>query len=271
MLGCTVEKDDGFMQRSIVLVFALASFLTACGSNNNVSPPPSGSIAGNWQMSLQPEDANLKPAPQSGFLLQTGNLLSGSQLLTDPPCSGVANVTGTIEGTSVTFTENTNGIVLNLTGTVGTGQSSMSGTYTVLSSGCSNNNTAPQTGTWIADLVAPLVGNFQGTYTSHQGSSYTIAGQISQAGNTGTSSAALTGTFNIAGYCFATANITGIVSGTTAVMNLTDSSGAQIGELSVTNSLNGTLLTGTLSYLGEGSSGTLGCRAADDGTITLTL
>jgi hypothetical protein len=197
--------------------------------------------------------------------------VTGSVLLTDGPCTGVGNVTGTLAGTDVSLVISPTGLLLNLSGTVTSSANSMSGDYTILSAGCSSTNTSPQTGTWTANLVPPFSGNYQGSFTGADGTVYPISGQLSQGSNTGLSTAGVSGTFNITGFCFASANITGDVSGTSVVLNLVDSDGTQIGEMYATSSLDATSLTGTYKYVGQGTTGTEGCKATSGGTFTLTV
>jgi hypothetical protein len=258
------------MHRGIVLFLLFPLFLTACGggSNNNNTDPPSASIAGNWQMSLQPESVTTSTRAQSGFILQNGNTLTGQLFLLNPPCSGTSNVSGSIAGSSVSLALNPTGISVSLSGTVGSSPNSMSGNYSILSMGCTGNNASPANGTWTANLVTPVSGNFQGTFT-HSSTPYSATGTITQGPNTGSLNATLTGTLSITGYCFTSANIAGGVSGTSAVMNLLDSNGNQIGAIEGTTSLDGSSMTGTFTYNGQGSTGVPGCRAAQGGPVCL--
>jgi hypothetical protein len=259
------------MQRRISILLALPLLMTACSSSSghsNTSSSP-GSVSGNWQMTLQSTDTKLKPVAQSGFLLQNGNAVTGSLIVSNSTCSGVGSVSGNVDGSNVSLEINPTGTVIDLTGTV-SGQSSMSGSYTILSTGCAGSGDAPQTGTWTASLVPPLSGNLQGTFTSNRLGPFAVTGQVSQGPNTGISNAALTGTLNVPGYCFATANITGVVSGTSVVMNLVDPNGSELGEVIATSSPDGTSMTGTLKELGLGQSAPQGCKSSDSGAITLT-
>jgi hypothetical protein len=262
------------MQHKIAFLLVFSLFLTACGSSNSSnSDPSSGSIAGNWQMSLQPSNTKLNPRSQSGFLAQSGNNLTGSLLLTDVPCTGIGSVNGTVSGTAVSLTISPTGLLLDLTGTVASNQTSMSGDYTILSTGCSSTNTAPQNGTWTANLIPPFSGNFTGTfYAQNNGPTYTVSGQLTQGSSAGQSSAPLTGTLTITGFpCLAGANLTGLVSGTSVVLNWVDSDGNQLGEMYATSSLDGTSMGGTYKFVGQGTTGIPGCKAGVGGTFTLSL
>lgn len=255
----------------IALLFALSILMTACGSSNSSSSSNSGTpgaLSGNWQMSLLPTGRTLARG-QSGFLLQNGNTVTGGMMLLNAPCSGIGGADGSVNGAAVSLEVNPTGVNITLTGTLGTDQQSMSGSYILLATGCTGTTSAPETGTFTANLVTPLNGNLQGTFTSKEGITYSVTGQVSQGPNTGISTASLTGNLNVRGYCFSAANIAGTVSGTAVVMNLVDATGAQVGQLTATASLDGTLVTGKYSILAQ--TGTPPCGGGDGGTMTLNL
>jgi hypothetical protein len=85
------------------------------------------------------------------------------------------------------------------------------------------------------------------------------------------SSATLSGTLSPTGYCFATSTIVGSISGTSVVMNLVNSDGAQLGQIIGTSSLDGTTMTGTYQVMGQGKGAAPGCVDGDSGTVTLAL
>ena len=254
------------------LLMLLSLFLSACGSSSNRNVPPSGSLSGNWQMSMQDSTGTLPPITQSGFLVQNGGAISGSMMLNDAPCSSVGSVGGTLTGTAVSLTENPAGLALSLDGTLGSDQTTMSGNYTILSMGCSASESAPQKGSFTANLVPPLNGNVTGTLTAKDMvTTYAVSGQISQAANTGVSSIPLTGTLNFTGFCYPTANITGAISGTAVAINLLNSTGKQVGQAIGTTSLDGTSITGSYRYLGLGKNGSQGCMLNGSGTFSFAL
>jgi len=247
-------------------------FLAGCGSSNknsNSAPSAPGVLSGNWQMSLLPTGKTLAKT-QSGFLLQNGNTVTGGLMVLDSPCSGVGNVTGTIDSTGVSLTVNPTQIQVTLTGTVGSDQKSMSGDFNMLQFGCSGTSSAPLSGTWTATLVAPLNGKIQGTFTSKEGVTYPVAGQISQGPNTGISTATLTGNITVSGYCFLGAGFTGTVSGTALVLNLLNPDGSQAGEIPGTNSIDGTSITGRY-ILKAAPNSPPPCKGGDGGTFVFNL
>lgn len=256
------------MRARIALLLILPTFLSACGSNssnssNNGSQSTStGELSGNWQISLLPFNTSGNLNSQSGFLLQNGETVTGGIIFNDSPCSGVGAVSGAVSGAGVTLVANPVGTQINLNGVIASGPTSMGGQYTLLSTGCTGG-VVPQTGTWIADLVAPLNGTVSGSLSSQSGPSYILSGQLSQGPNSGGSSASLTGTLSIAGYCVSTVNITGSISGTALTLNLVNSDGTQAGQISATTSLDGTTVSGTYNT----SCG----QSVDAGTVRFTL
>jgi hypothetical protein len=267
------------MQRKIaILWFALSLLMSACGTSNTASTGSTGSISGNWLIGLTDTGDTKASITQSGSLLQNNDVVTGSLIFIDSPCSGVGSVQGSVTGNAVSLTVNPTGTEINLTGTMGSDsscsskQACMGGAYTTLSMGCTAAKTIPSTGTWTATLISPLNGNITGSFVSNKGSTYTVTGQVSQGANSGSSTTPLTGSLTFsAGFCYPTANIVGSISGTSVVMNLVDSDGTQIGQAIATSSLDGTSLTGTYQYLGQGKGGTKGCTSDGTGTVTLAI
>jgi hypothetical protein len=271
LLMRTLERLES--TRRVVALFTLPLLLTACGSSNGGGGSAAGAITGNWEITLQPSNSNLKPKTESGFLSQSNNAITGSMIFTDQPCSGVGSVSGTISGTAVSFVVSPTGVVVNHSGTFSSGQASMSGSYTILSTGCADSQTAPQVGTWTANLVMPLSGSIQGALMSNRlGTNLPLTGQVSQEPTVaGSSTASLTGSLSITSYCFTTANISGTVSGTFVVMNLLNSDGTQLGQIIGTSSTDGTSVSGTYNIIPQGDGSTQPCKGGDSGSVTLTL
>ncbi len=247
--------------------------MTACGgsSNSSSTADPPGPLSGNWQVVLQSTSSVADPHPASGFLQQNGDAVTGSVIQLNSACSGIGGVTGTVTGNNVSLVVSPTGSVVTLTGALNSGGGAMGGTYEITSAGCSSPGIVPDSGNWTANLVAPLSGNIQGTMTSGSLGIFTVTGSITQGPNTGISNATLTGTLNVsAGYCFTTASIEGSISGTGVVMNLVDSSGNQIGQISGTATLDGKTVTGRFGYLGVATAAK-GCRENDGGPVSFTL
>lgn len=259
------------MQPKIAFLLALSLLMIGCGSSNR-APAPAGSLSGNWQMSLINTGETRVTTTQSGSLLQNGDVVTGSVFFTNPDCSGVASVTGTVTGQAFSLAENPVGTSVTLSGTLGSAVSPLSGNFTILSTGCIGKS-APAAGTFTASLVAPLTGNIAGTFSSNNGS-FGLTGQVSQGANTGGSSIPLTGSITFTGgFCYSGANIVGSISGTAVVMNLVESDGVQIGQLTGTASTDGSSLSpASLKYVGLGTGAGKGC--VNDGAfnnLTLTI
>lgn len=257
------------MRVRLFLIAPVLALASGCGGGSSPTPSP-GALSGNWQMSMQKQDSTLSPKTQSGFLVETNNALSGSLILHATGCSGVGNVAGSVTGPNVALTVSLTGVTVNLTGTVGSGADNMTGSYTIISNGCSGPQTAPEIGNWTANLVQPLNGNFQATFTSKKVGELPVTGKVSQAQAMG-SSAALAGNLSLSGYCFSNANIAGTISGTTVVMNLLSSDGTQIGEVSGESSLDGKSVSGQYFVVPQGTSGQAPCVDGDSGTVTMSL
>ena len=173
-----------------VVVLGLA-VLTGCGGSSSKSPASTGELAGNWQFTLQMTRAPHTTTLLSGFLQQTGKAVTGAVELTpplqSPPlCGGSFAVAGTFDGQNAVLTVNEGGASVSLTGT-GNG-STLSGTYSLVASGCGKD----ESGTFTATLVKPLNGTLQGLLHSTDtngsnlnGADFAVTGQILQGDNVG--------------------------------------------------------------------------------------
>lgn len=264
------------LRLALALILAVAAVSCGSGSSSGSSAnsaaastaPPSG----NWQIALTPDTGN-NTESLAGFLLNTTDgAVSGSFLLVDSPCTDVGSVTGSMTESNVSLQVSPVGLQLELTGTMGSGNSSMSGNYSILASGCSAKNASPQTGSWTGTLVSPINGNINGTLNSTPlASNFTIQGQLAQGSNSGSTNATLNGSLSVttAGYCFSSAmNVNGSISGTAVVLNLSDSTGAQQGQITGTISTDGTTFSGKYNILKQSEKP---CKSGDHGFISFTL
>ncbi len=265
-------EEVNLMYRRLAFLLALSLFASACGSSND-PPASSGSLSGNWLISMTKTGKTTVSHTQSGSLLQNGNAVTGNLMFTDIPCSGVGSANGAVSGTAISLTVNPVGTAITLSGSISsaTGQPPMSGTYTILSTGCVGPQSAPETGTFTASLVTPLNGNIAGTLVSNKGVTSGVTGKVSQGANTGSSSTSLTGSLTFTNFCYANANIVGSISGTSVVMNLVNSDGTQIGQLFGTTPLDSSSVTGTYQYFGLGTGASKACVDGDTGAATLTI
>jgi len=239
------------------------AILASCGGSNG-GERAATPLSGNWQMSLQ-RDAASGLKTLSGFLVQSGNSVTGNMLLSgQTSCAGVGPVSGQLSGSAVTLTVDQTGQTVNLTGTTGTGISSMSGNYSILSSPCGDTSV----GTWTASVVQPLNGSFQGTFTSTEtiGVVFHFSGTISQAANTGASTANLSGSMTSTdASCFSSASVSGLISGTAVVLNLVSSEGVALGQYRGTAATDAGSIAGTYDIFNAAG----GCDDFGNATITL--
>lgn len=261
---------------------SLAWFLLislGCGGGSS-SVSTSGPLSGNWQVNL----VQNYPGPQtqlsvSGFLTQSSNSLAGSvqgptttSASGNTTCGGVGPLAGTVSGQSVSFSVSPGGTVFNFTGTISSDNTSMSGTYQAETGACFID---PSTGTWTAALIPPLNGSFTGTIIDSQymaaftGSSspINVSGTLSQTPNVGGNSASVSGTITAQGYpCFATASLTGTISGSSVLLSVYSYNGDLIGSIGsksnpaiLASSSTGTSLTTGQDGLQLGAAGSGPC------------
>lgn len=267
-------------QLNLLWVAVLLSFASGCGSGSSSGGGGSqnavGPISGNWQISLQ-KSQDQQPKELSGFLSEdTQGNVTGQMAFTQvpaTPCSGIGAASGSINSAgSISLTVAPTGVSIDLTGTVNSNLSYMSGQYNIATTGCTGGE-IPQSGSWTADLVQPFNGSILGTFDSTEvdGDTFPISGQVNQGQSNGSSSAPLTGNLSISGSsCFTSANISGQISGTGVVINLASSDGTQVGQILGSSSYDGTSLTGSYTILPQTTPGSQ-CTKGDFGAVCLGL
>ena len=154
--------------RKLGTVLLATTFLSFAGCGGSSSSSSSSVNTNNWQFSLiQEEPRPQTTLPVTGFLNQSKSAISGSMVVPtstqNGKCGGVAIVDGTIDGHNVAINLNEGGTIINLTGSLSSDGKSMTGSYSGIGGGCF---TAPTTGTWSAEQVPPLNGNFTGTLSN---------------------------------------------------------------------------------------------------------
>jgi hypothetical protein len=235
------------------LIMALAGVCMLCGCSNHPPdiPPQGPQLSGNWQFTVaNPPDQSFVGGLEGGFLLQNNSSLSGSVAFSISSSSvancsnGSAAIAGTITGQNLTFTAVAGSQTFSFTGSISLDNSTMIGTFdsTAGSAGCGT----AQTGlAWSAKFIPPLVGAIQGNFHSTGGSSglmnqqFPVTGLISQAQNTGQSSAVVTGTLTFVDPvsllslypCIGTLNVNGNISGNTVTLRLSGTDGADVGQI----------------------------------------
>lgn len=267
-------------------VIALASLLglvaaaISCGGAN--IPPQQGALTGNWQIALARQASSGSPLMYTGFLVQTGNSISGTVIFNltvgSGLCQGTGSITGHVDGQNLTLSINEFGQQVSLTGTMPSDGGPIGGQFSNLAGGCTN---FPNNGTWTATQVAPIGGNFQGTFTSTaipSNGSFTVSGSLNEGANTGESTATLYGAIsadNSASFCsyLPSATIRGLISGTSISLNLFGANGSQFAQLgtlannpTVTVSSDGKIINGSYFFSAVSSS----CPP-DQGTFELAF
>ncbi len=248
-----------------VFLLVAATVLSACGGGTSSG---SGSqilptLSGNWQFSMaeqlnpDPNGLSFTGGLQGGFLLQNNGMVAGTATFSFSPApsaldpnptvcnSGSAAITGTINGQAVSLTAVANNqTLLTLTGTLSLDGSAMTGSYTSTNgAGCGIVSTQE----WSAFLVPPLTGPTQGSFHSAGGTAglneqdFLVSGALTQAANTGASSATVTGTLNfvnsttdLSDYpCIAEASVDGYISGNVVVLQIigAGTNGQNIGQI----------------------------------------
>lgn len=292
------------VQLPLVLVLAMA--MAACGgSSSSSSSQVPLTLSGNWQftMSQQLNSDPTKPSfsggLQGGFLIQNGNSASGQVnfvTMTQPPfgsggtptpCNnGVAPVSGTFSGQTVTLTAKSVGAqTYTLTGTLSYDGATITGSYTSTDgAGCG----IAATGTWSASLIPVLTSSsIQGTFHSTGGTAglteqiFLVSGQLFQGPNNGGSSAALTGNLNFgsSGYpCFSGVTVAGQISGNTVSLQIqgpNSTTVGQVGPLTLISAGSGPVLqslTGTgYAVFAPGCGGGTLQAPADSGSVCLAV
>jgi len=249
-----------------VIVSALS--LSSCGGGGSGTKSANAGLSGNWQMSLQ-RDQTTSIKTEAGFLVQSGNSVTGSLLLAGATnCAGVGSVQGGVSGSNISITVSQVGQSINLTGAMNS-DGSISGDYSIFASPCGST----QTGAWTAQQIQPLSGSFQGTFTSTttSGLIFHFSGMVTQAPNTGATAANLSGTMTSTDApCFTTASISGSISGTAVVFNLLSSEGVALGQLHGTASPDAGTITGLYDFLNSQAGPMNGCEDLGNVTVSLT-
>jgi hypothetical protein len=253
------------------LLACLALTLVACGGGSSSSTATTSSLSGNWVITLN-RQANPEPLTYTGFLLQSGDSVTGSLVLGDG-CAGVGPVRGTVDGQNLQLDVNEFGQNLTLTGTLPTSGGSgafVGGPFSTLIGGC----TGASTGTWSGTRIPPLTGPFHGTLTSDfTNGTVSVAGNLTQGPNVGASNADFSGTLTTTGvppFCsyVTSASITGNISGTTANVLFFGPNGSQLNLIPIVATIAPDASSLNAKYDFEGISKTC---TGDIGTLQLSF
>jgi hypothetical protein len=236
---------------------------SACGGGSSSGSGNTTTLSGNWQFTLAPPvDGSFLGGLQGGFLLQTNGSVKGSAAyavslpgLLIPCNSGSAALTGTISGQTVALTAVAGTQTFTFQGTLSFDGSTMVGTYTTPTAGtagdgstCGTVQTVPMQ--WSAILVPAITGNIQGNFHSTGGvaglsnQDFSLSGSLTQAENTGASTATVTGTLNFSDYpCFSSASdnasVYGQISGNSVTLQIVGNDEAVLGQIGEPTGSNG--------------------------------
>src|SRR5215831_15125991 len=239
------------------LILSMAGMLLLCGCSNHGPdlPPPGPQLSGNWQFNVaNPSDHSFVGGLSGGFLVQNNNSLTGSLKFSMSTTSGAycnsgsAAITGSISEQNVTFTAVAGSQTFTFTGSVSSNSATMIGTYHATTGTAADGTTCgnAQTGlSWSANVVPPLVGAIQGNFHSTGGNSglmnqqFAVTGLISQAENSGESSAVVTGTLSfvdpvtlLSVYpCIDMFTVNGRISGNLVTLQMIASDGSNVGQI----------------------------------------
>ena len=244
--------------------------LTGCGASGT-SSAKSNVLSGNWQMTLTRNPTFART--QSGFLIQSGATLAGGLTLSSNllgNCAAAGPAQGNMSGSTVAITVNETGQTVNLTGTAASDGSSVTGNYSIYANGCGLS----EVGTWAATKVKTLTGNIQATFTSSAQSNlvYQFSGSIAQGPNTGTSTANLTGNMTSSNApCVSTASISGLISGTSVLLNPFASDGTALGQVQATMTTDASTITGVYDFKNVNSNVFANCGGGDYGNVTISV
>ena len=253
----TRRFSAGRMKGLPLALLALAAVLSACGSGNSsgggLQVPIT--LSGNWQFTMAPPaDGSFLGGLQGGFLLQNNGSITGAAAyavslphLLIPCTTGSAAITGSISGQNVqNLTAVAGTQTFTLTGTISLDGTSMAGIYksTAGTAGDGSPCGTAQTGLqWSAILVPPLTGPIQGTFHSAGGAAglqeqdFLVSGSLTQAANTGASSATVTGNLNflnaltnLSDYpCLTLATLYGQITGSSVSLQIVGTDGTSVG------------------------------------------
>ena len=244
-------RTEKLVKLGIVLAVLFVSCLLCMGcggGSSNSSGPYSSITSGNWSLTATSTVTSGLVLSIGGSLTQSGNVVSGTVLVSSsvsscPSLSAVAiPFTGTFSGDVLTLTSaNVNGQFVRVNA-IGSG-SSLTGTYSVVG-GCADGDK----GTIAASYLPPLTGTWTGTFTNPDGSpvpvnpnnprEYATASlTLTQSATAIDGSFPLSGTFNtnFVSTCFVSGTIPGVgttigtyVMGTSVVITAGGADGGEI-------------------------------------------
>jgi hypothetical protein len=170
-------------------------------------PTPHGpNIVGNWHFSTTSTIAGTPPLTIDGSIEQSGSSVSGAVHVDGSNCFDLLTtmlLTGTLTDSNVALTSApVAGQVAIFTLTSSSTDNAFTGTFTI-NGGCANGEQADLTGIKIPFIASTLGGAF----TSFEGKTFDVAGDIAQSGDSADGSFALSGTVTFSTSCFSSGTI----------------------------------------------------------------
>jgi hypothetical protein len=192
------------------------STATNTGTSQNIQ------ISGAWQARANSNSPNALAVFVEANLSQSSASVQSTAFLIVNSCvttNSGSKVTGSVSGNIVTLTASYSGVTVNLNGTVSADGSTMAGTY-VASGQCGSDE-----GTWTAQKLPQVSGNYSGTVTSNSTPTQHIAvqGTITADANYN-----LTGSATVTSSCLRSLSFSGSQIGAAAVITGTDNVGDRI-------------------------------------------
>jgi outer membrane biogenesis lipoprotein LolB len=129
------------MKKTLGMLLLLCVVLPGCGNNSSSGP----NLTGSWQFTVT-SSANGNTYNGSASITQSSTSVSGTVTFSNDPCATAAPLAGSISGTSLSLQVTEGTQVVDLTGTVNSGSTAMSGTYSAPSGGCTEGDF----GSWAA-------------------------------------------------------------------------------------------------------------------------
>jgi hypothetical protein len=137
--------------KSLIATLLWVTFLLGCGGSSSTGggPTPNAQLNGSWHATLA-SAASGGSSTLDVFIVQKGATLSSDRIALGGTCSSAGAMNGSVSGdkVNVVITGN-NGDTVSVTGTA-SGANSLSGSYTIKTSGCGVND---DMGTLAATLI----------------------------------------------------------------------------------------------------------------------
>ncbi len=255
-------------QTCLLMVICAIAVLSACSGSSSSGTPSASTASGNWQFSMSNPDPNYPATAfyglQGGFLLQSKGSVSGQAVYLISGVSqtngawaicdsGSAQITGTVNGQTLSLTAAAGSQTFTLQGTLSDGQIS-NATFSTSGgavTGFTSCGTVASGQAWSATSVPPLTGSITGSFHSGGASApaseanqdFPVTGSLTQGENIGASNATVTGTLSFINPATGTSDypcipagivsVNGQISGNTVILQLIGTNGLNAGQIGI--------------------------------------